>query len=98
MKKLFRYILLSCTLLNLDLEAALPPFYQSVRELKQIIDSPEVASELGSAEPILDIQRNSAGYLITSLKDSVQVDIVYEAQEMPGPKNFHLIVHEKTER
>lgn len=77
-------------------EAALPPFYQSLREYKALIDSKELSESLGSADLILDIARNDRTFVVTTSKHKLTVDIVYEPSEnrgVAGPVRFHLVFH-----
>lgn len=73
-----------------SLSAALPPFYESLVELSAILKDQRLAEKLSSGEPILDIKKNEKGYLITTNQNQVQVNIVYQKQDMPGPAKFNL--------
>ncbi len=80
----------------IDAHAALPPFYQSVKEYKALLSSPELANELGSAAMVRDIQRNDEGFVVTSQQQTLVVDVVYDPISKPGPAKFHLVFHPVT--
>lgn len=75
--------------------AALPPLYQSLREIDAIISDERLSKELGSAEAILGIKKIKDGYLITTINYHVKVDVIYIPQKMIGPAKFELKFHEK---
>jgi hypothetical protein len=88
--KLRIFLSLIClTTATASLHAVLPPFYESVKEYKALLDSPELEKQLGSGEAILDIKRDETGFTITSTKRQLKVGIVYEPARMPGPSKFH---------
>ena len=64
--------------------AALPPFYQSTAELNSLLRDPRLAEKMGSGEPILNIQRNDQGYLITGNRYQIQANVNYHAPEKKG--------------
>ncbi len=73
--------------------AALPPFYQSKKEIEAILKSEELSKALDSADLILKIEQNEKGYLITTNKHTLQVDIAPKQNRMPGPMQFTLRFH-----
>lgn len=73
--------------------AALPPLYQSVKELKAILEDPELANELTSGEVIESIEKNESGYEVRSNRSHLQIDVHYKPQSMPGPVAFDLQFH-----
>ena len=76
--------------MTLFAEAALPPLYESLREYKELLNSTELASRLGSAEMIRDIKRDEKGFVITSQHHTLRVNVIYEPMGHPGPLKFHL--------
>lgn len=74
-------------------EGALPPVYQSIKEYKALIESPELSQQLGSGEGITEIQRSGNGFLVKSFHKTLQVDVVFDPQDHPGPAKFHLVFH-----
>lgn len=78
--------------------AVLPPFYQSTRELLALLKDPRLATSLGSAEPIVEINRTEHGYEVLTLHYRLEVDRVYKPQPMPGPARFELEFHGVEER
>ena len=91
--KIFRIVLLFI-ITSLNLSAALPPLYQSLKEYQELLNSPQLLDKLDSADLIDDIQRYGNRFMIRTSKHNLQVDLVYELQSMPGPQNFHFIFHE----
>lgn len=77
----------------INVQAALPPFYESVKEYKALLASPELANQISPGEMIRDIQRDEQGFLVTSLRQTLQVDVVYDPISQPGPAKFHLVFH-----
>jgi len=96
MKTLFALVALFA--LTSSASAALPPFYQSARELRAILDSPEVAQSLGSGRQISSIVRNDGGrttsYDVTTSECTLNVEIHYmpPVGGIAGPARFELEV------
>lgn len=78
----------------LQLNAALPPLYESLTEYQAIVTSPELVEKLNSAEGIQNIKRTENGFIITTFRYTLQVDRVNEPLDQPGPAKFHFIFHE----
>lgn len=77
--------------------AALPPLHQSIKELKAILDDPELSKELTSGEVIEAIERTESGYEVYTNRSSLQVDVHYQSQATPGPIPFDLQFHKAEE-
>ncbi|MBN1914940.1 MAG: hypothetical protein JW769_03520 [Parachlamydiales bacterium] len=90
MKKLFLMMILSSSAVF----AALPPFYQSSKEIMAILSSEELHNALGSGEIIQKITRNSRGYTVISGRYCIEVDVEYIPREMIGPVAFDLHFHD----
>lgn len=88
--------ILCCTCFT-TVEAALPPLYQSLKEYKALIESPELSQQLGAAAVILNITRESNGFIVVSSRKTLLVDVVYDPQDHAGPAKFHLVFHTSTE-
>lgn len=73
--------------------SALPPMAQSIRELRTLIESPEMY--LGSAEWITNISHNEHGYLVETTNYQMQVDIHYGGGNpgFCGPAQFRFAFH-----
>lgn len=76
--------------------AALPPLYQTLNEYKTLLTSKELTEKLNSADAIVDIKRDQAGFTITTNKHILKVDVVYEKTEMIGPAHFHFNFQDPT--
>jgi len=74
--------------------AMLPPLYTSLNEYKQLLVSPELTGKLGSADWITDIRHDETGFVITTNKNTLKVDIVREQQGVMGPEQFHFVFHD----
>jgi hypothetical protein len=74
---------------------ALPPLAQSTRELQAMLSDTRFYDSLGSAEYIQDIQRTEGGYLVTTPRYVMQVDVRYVRNERKiGPVPFELDFHQ----
>jgi len=78
-------------------EALLPPVYESVSEFKALITSQELTIQMGSGEMIRDILRDDKGFVVTGLRHTLKVDVVYDPISHPGPAKFHLVFHQPDE-
>jgi hypothetical protein len=88
-------VIIGCWSLGIiSVEAALPPFYQSLNEYRALLNSPELAKKLGSVESIQEIQRTDSGFIITTTKHTMDVDIIFDPQNHPGPAQFHFFFHD----
>lgn len=92
MKK-FALLLGSCLIMSISAEAALPPVYESVKELRTLLDSPQLTDQLGSGEAIQSITRDDKGFIVKSTKYTLKVDVIYDPVNHPGPAKFHLKFH-----
>lgn len=100
MKKTLQYLffagltITSCA--SMDAQALLPPLFESINEYKMLINSDDLGKKLDSGEAIVDIERREGCcFLIITNKSTIEVDIVKDKQETPGPGKFHLIFHDK---
>lgn len=93
MKK-FGFMIASMMLCTVSAHAALPPFYQSTKEFRALLDSPSLSEIIGSGEPVVSIVRGDNKFIVKTNKHSLQVDIVYDHMSNPGPAKFHLAFHE----
>ncbi|HET7716476.1 MAG TPA: hypothetical protein VFK86_12705 [Bauldia sp.] len=77
--------------------AALPPFWQSAREISMIVNDPRVHDALKYEEPILSITTTGDDvYELKTSRCTLQITIVDtpQAEPMPGPRQFDLEVGE----
>lgn len=75
--------------------AALPPYWQSAREISAIIDDPRVHDALAYEEPIVSITRDAQDvYVLRTARCSVTVTIIDkpDAKPIAGPRQFDLQV------
>ncbi len=78
----------------LSLIAALPPLAQSSREMKAILSDKQLYETLTSGEPIEEIKREDGGYLVTTPKHTIWVEVQYRKTEGKiGPVEFDLVFH-----
>jgi hypothetical protein len=74
---------------------ALPPFHQSVRELKAVLEHPDVAKKMGVGRAINEIFRESdERYVVVSGKCILGVKIKYLRSEVVGAAKFELKVED----
>lgn len=75
--------------------AALPPYYQSAREMTAILESKEIASEVAAGQSIDSLTRTKDGYVIVAGKCSAVVEVVYgDSEGRVGPIPFELKINE----
>lgn len=84
-----KYYLLSFLFINTSF-AALPPLWEDVKELKAILDDPQLGSSLQSGESILKIKRTEKGWLIVTNKNHLAIQVVPQQQDKMGPAKFSL--------
>ncbi len=72
------------------LGALLPPVWQDVAELKEILSDKRLNQYLDSAELIQSIERIDGGWKITTNRASLIAKIRPEPQSMPGPEKFSI--------
>lgn len=90
MKKISLIALLSLLFLFNKAEALLPPFYQTLKEYKALLDDPQFNNSFDSADVIMDIKREDESFIITTNKHRLKVDIETQPTGRPGPKEFIL--------
>lgn len=93
-KKLSLFSLVNVLGWTISIDAALPPFYQSVNEYRSLLNDKQLEKALVSAEGIREIKRTENGFTIISNKHTLDVELIYDSQAMPGPANFHFIFHD----
>ena len=72
--------------------AALPPLYQSTREIQALLTDSQLGENLGSGEMIEKIIRIEDGYLVITPKYKMIVNVHYQAnaKNFVGPAKFEL--------
>jgi hypothetical protein len=73
-----------------SLSAVLPPVWQDVAELKEILNDKRLNQYLDSAELIQSIDRIEGGWKITTNRSSLIARIQPQPQSMPGPEKFSI--------
>lgn len=89
----FAAALASLLLVSATTEALLPPLYEGIREIKAILEDPELSQELTSGEVIEAIEKNDKGYEIQTNRSRLQVDVHALPVDHPGPAQFELEFH-----
>ena len=75
--------------------AALPPFYQSAKELKDLLSDQRLAEKIGSGQMIQDIIRTEKGYLIVTPRVRLDVEVHYYPPKYGvGPSQYEFYFHE----
>lgn len=78
-------------------QAALPPYWQSAREIEAIVNDARVHDALKYEEPILSVTTSGDdAYELRTARCRVTVTIVdvAQAEAMVGPRQFDLVVGE----
>ncbi len=77
------------------MEAALPPLWQTVREIKSILSDEQLGNYFSSAEQIQEIRKEGDEYFVKGTASSCRVEIIYLPAEdgRVGPASFKLIFH-----
>lgn len=88
MKKLGLVILAALVVTQAD--ALLPPLYETSAQIKAMMSNEQLGQKLQSGEVIEKIERNEQGYEITTNKSRIQVNVVYEPSQHPGPAHYTL--------
>lgn len=71
-------------------QAALPPYWQRAAEIKAILEDGDVANALKD-EPVDAVEWSSDDlYKVRAGVCTLDVRIVSDPQDMPGPRKFHL--------
>jgi len=93
MKKIICALILSA-LTSSGAQAALPPFYEDVRQIKAILDDPKVAEKLGSVSRIQSIYHDQNTYTIATSECSLNMEVEYipTARPIVGPPQLRLHV------
>jgi len=94
----FSIICLGSQLFSPSLLAALPPYYQSAKEIIAILNSSIVAQKLSTPYPIDSIKKTEKGYRLAAGKCELEVNIIYKPREdgLVGPVNFEIIPGERS--
>lgn len=92
--KSFYSLLVAGTLVTHSAEGALPPLYESTKEIQAILGSPELGERLSSGEVIEKIEKTSSGFAIVTNQHRLEVDVVYKPQNYMGPQSFKLVFKE----
>lgn len=83
-------MILFISLVALQAEAVLPPLYQTSSEIKAIMVDEQLGEKLQSGEVIEKIEKTNQGYTITTNKSRLEVKVIYEPAQRPGPAHYHL--------
>lgn len=99
MEKTRFFYLLFCFLFSLfflcipfPLQALLPPFYESKKELIDILNNNEVAEKITSVRLINSIEKTETGYKITARECTLEVFVNYKQpqQGFVGPAEYEI--------
>lgn len=89
MKK-FLFSLITFVTVNGPLTAVLPPLWEGVAEIKAILNDSKLGELLGAGELIDQIIKTESGWIVLTNKHELEIKVVYQPQEMPGPAHFTL--------
>jgi hypothetical protein len=97
MKKYFFFLI--SLLMATQGEALLSPFYQSTKEITELLSDPQFieafnCEKIPGVHPVTKIERTENGYRIFSPVFYLDVDIIYTNPGMPAPIIFEWNFHE----
>lgn len=86
------FLFFSILFISNNLMAALPPYYQSAKEIIAVLNNPEVAEKIGSGRVIHYVIKAEGGYIINAGKCTLSVKVTYSPQPngMVGPAIFEV--------
>lgn len=87
MKKLLLTFFLVMPAINFGL---LPPLYDTLNELKSLVNDERLPKALQSGEAIMSITRQADSFLVTTNKNTLVVKIITEPTRLIGPRQYHL--------
>lgn len=87
---MIKFVVFLLVLVSPNVEAILPPLYQTASEIKSILENQQLGETLQSGESIIKIEKIDQGYELTTNKHHLKVDIIYEPSIRPGPAQFKL--------
>lgn len=72
--------------------AALPPYFQTSKEIIAILNDPKVAEKIGSGRTIDDIKKTKNGYILQARECTLEVAIEYNKPKggVVGPVDFNV--------
>jgi len=94
-KSAFVLIFILCSIKGFS---ALPPFYQSSKEIKHILKDERLHEKLGSGQMILNIIKSQTGWIIITPKYHLNVDVKYIPSQKVGPVGFDFYFHDPISR
>lgn len=98
MKKICFGLSAFLVLIQVHVQAILPPLYHTLSEFKALINDKQLTDKLQSGEAILSITLSESSFRVQTNQHNMIVDIVYEQTDRIGPAQFHLVFHEPTPR
>ena len=92
-------LLMSLTLIVVSqpVFALLPPYYQSVKEMVAILNSPLVAEKMGSPYSIQSLIKSETGYTLAvgECKLDIKINYIQRKDGLVGPAEFNIEPGEK---
>lgn len=84
-----RYFLLAwiCTM---TCEAALPPAWEGVRELRAILEDKQLSQYLNSGDVIESLHHEGNMWIIQTNHSQIEVEVIHEPRSQPGPGTITL--------
>ena len=73
--------------------ALLSPLDQSITEIERILKDPHLKRYIQTSERIDKILRREKGYLILTDRHQLIVEVIYNPENLIGPKGFTLVFH-----
>lgn len=79
----------SILFLSLNLNALLPPLYESIHQFQAVINDPKLSDNFQSGEALLSIEQNGDGiFLIKTNQHTLEAKVESLPVSMPGPGHY----------
>lgn len=85
-----KYVFSIMCLLTIDAGALLPPLWNDVAELKEILNDQRLGQFLQSGDSITTIEKKEHGWKIVTNHRTIEVSVHYKKQVMPGKGQFSI--------
>lgn len=77
--------------------AVLSGFYESLVELKTMLNDSRFAETFQTADTIQRIETIDSGFVVQTRDKEMKVDVIYQPQTHPGKQQFDLRFHRPTQ-
>ena len=79
----------SILFLSLNLNALLPPLYETIHQFQAVINDPKLAENFQSGEALISIEKNGDGiFLIKTNQHTLEAKVESLQLSVPGPGHY----------